>query len=78
MGFAIALPAHIRSAAVYRFKHCVLLAHIRAGNDAQPADQARGQVRHDIAVEVRQQQISKVSGRMTSCMEALSTISSLY
>ena len=63
---------------MHRFKHRVRLTHVRAWHNAQTAHQTRRQIRNNIAVEIRQQQNVERFRPITSCIEALSTISSLY
>ena len=47
-----------------------------AGHDAEPAHQAGTEIRHDVAVQVRQQQHVELLGFITSCMQAASTMRS--
>ena len=50
-------PGDVRRRAVHRLEHAhAVLAQIRRRHHAQAADQPRAQVRHDVAVQVRQQQ----------------------
>ena len=55
VGFALVLPGVLRGRAMDRLEDGAVLADVRPG-DPQPADQAGGEVEHDVAVEVRQHQ----------------------
>jgi hypothetical protein len=51
-------------------------ADVAPGHDAETADQPGAQIRHDVAVEVREQQHVEFLRRITSCMHAASTMRS--
>ena len=56
VGLARPLPGDIGRGAVDGFEDGVVVADIGARHDAQPAHQPGGEVRNDVAVEVRQHQ----------------------
>ncbi len=47
------LPGDVRRAAVHRFEDADLGAQVRGADDAETADEAGAQIRHDVAVQVR-------------------------
>ena len=56
VGFAIAFARDIGRGSVNGFEDRDALADISARHHAQPADQSRREVAHDVAVKIRQQQ----------------------
>ena len=56
VGFARCLPGDVGRAAVDGLEHRDLGPEVRRADDAEPADQAGAEIRHDVAVQVRQHQ----------------------
>src|SRR5256886_9164758 len=77
-GIGEPFASDVRSGTMYGFEHGAFVADIRAGHNAQPSDKARSEVAHYVAVKVRSKSMSNCRGSMTICMQALSTMSSLY
>ena len=50
------LARDVRRAAVHRFEDADVFAEVRGADGAEPADEAGAQIRHDIAVQIREQQ----------------------
>jgi hypothetical protein len=70
-------PGDVGRAAVHRLEDRAVGPMLAPGHDPEPSDQARAQVRHDVAVQVRQQQhVEPSPGNITSCMHTASTIRS--
>ena len=58
-----ALAGDVGRAAVHRFEHGAREAQVRGAYDTQSADEARAEIRHDVAVQVRQHQHVEPLGR---------------
>ena len=65
-GVRDALTGDVGRAAVDGLEHGVLPSDVGAGDQAEPADQPRAQVGHDVAVEVGQQQHVEALGSRAS------------
>src|SRR6266705_85330 len=51
-----ALAGDVGRGTVHGFEHRAFIADIGAGHDTQAADEARSQVAHDVAIEIREQE----------------------